>query len=197
MTKSSLPTPTPGPTSGADAAQRWLVCEPALERALGPFGNAAITRAGPNPGERVLDVGCGTGGTTMALADAVGPNGHVLGVDISAPLLLRARERAAGRRQIQFLQADAQTAAFARDQDLMFSRFGLMFFSDPLAAFRNLASALKPGGCFTFVCWRPSRTTLGSTSRSVCFARSCRRSRPRAARDPGPTPWPMTWWCTN
>jgi SAM-dependent methyltransferase len=155
VTKSSSVNPYTRPDVwNGDAAQRWLACEPALERALGPFGNAAITRAGPNPGERVLDVGCGTGGTTIALADTVGSRGQVLGVDISAPLLLRARERAAGRRQIQFLQADAQTAAFARDRDLVFSRFGLMFFSDPLAAFRNLASALKPGGCFTFVCWR-------------------------------------------
>jgi SAM-dependent methyltransferase len=155
VTRSSLANPYTRPDVwSGDAAQRWLDHEPALEQALAPFGNAAITRAGPNPGERILDVGCGTGGTTVALADAVGPRGHVLGVDISAPLLLRARERAAGRRRIQFLQADAQTAAFAPDRDLVFSRFGTMFFSDPAAAFRNLASALKPGGCFTFVCWR-------------------------------------------
>jgi SAM-dependent methyltransferase len=155
--------PTPSnPYATGDAwsgptAARWLACEAALDRVLEPFGAAALITAGLCPGERALDVGCGTGATTVAIARAVGPRGHVLGLDISAPLLRRARQRAVGQKHIRFIDADAQTATLSRDRDLVFSRFGMMFFSDPLAAFVNLAGALHPGGSLTFVCWRSFR----------------------------------------
>jgi SAM-dependent methyltransferase len=139
---------------GSEVAQRWLSFEAALDRALGPFGDAALERARVAPGERVLDVGCGTGATTVALARMVGSAGHVLGVDVAPALLQRAREHAAGWPQIELIEADAQTVVLAKDRDLVFSRFGIMFFQDATAAFRNLAGALRPGGRVTFVCWR-------------------------------------------
>jgi ubiquinone/menaquinone biosynthesis C-methylase UbiE len=139
---------------GSDVAQRWLAFETQLDRALQPFGHAALTRACPRPGERVLDVGCGTGAVTIDLAQAVGSAGHTLGLDVAPALLQRARQRAAGVPQIEFREADAQTAFLERDRDLIFSRFGVMFFSDATTAFRNLGRAARPGARLTFVCWR-------------------------------------------
>jgi SAM-dependent methyltransferase len=136
-------------------AQRWVVIEEAMDRALAPFGEAAVARARPLPAERVIDVGCGCGPSTVVLADAVGPDGRVLGVDVAAAVLERARIRLASSPQVELVQADAQTFAFTADHDLVFSRFGVMFFADSTVAFRNLASALRPGGRLTFVCWRP------------------------------------------
>lgn len=139
---------------GREVATRWLAFEATLDRALAPFGDAALALARPGPGDRVIDVGCGTGSTTAALAVAVGPAGKVLGVDVSPLLLARARERTAWRPQIDFRQDDAQTTRFDGGHQLVYSRFGVMFFADPAAAFANLASALGPGGRMTFVCWR-------------------------------------------
>jgi SAM-dependent methyltransferase len=137
-----------------EAAGRWLALEEAMDRALEPFGAAALTRARAEPGERVLDVGCGCGATTIALARAVGEHGHALGIDISAPLLARARARGAGLPQLELCEGDAATAALPQDRTLLFSRFGLMFFRARRAAFHNLARALRPGGRLAFVCWR-------------------------------------------
>jgi SAM-dependent methyltransferase len=135
-------------------ATRWLAFEAEHDRVNGPFGTAALVRARPLAGERVLDVGCGCGATSLALADAVGPGGHVLGIDVSSPLLDRARERSAALPHVEYQLADAQTAALPPNRDLIFSRFGLMFFRDPASAFHNLAGALRPQGRLVFVCWR-------------------------------------------
>jgi SAM-dependent methyltransferase len=137
-----------------EIAERWVAIEDAMDRALAPFGEAALSRAQARSGERVVDVGCGCGPSTTALADAVGAGGRVLGVDIAAPVLERARLRLAGRPQVELIQADAQSCSFTADHDLVFSRFGVMFFADPAVAFRNLASALRSGGRLVFVCWR-------------------------------------------
>jgi SAM-dependent methyltransferase len=118
----------------------------------------ATLALGPRAGERLLDVGCGTGAATLELARRVGPTGSVTGIDISAPMLAVAREHAveSGASQATFVQADAQTHAFApASLDGVFSRFGVMFFADPTAAFRNLRMALRPGGRMAFVCWQP------------------------------------------
>jgi SAM-dependent methyltransferase len=108
------------------------------------------------PGESVLDVGCGLGPTTIELAKMVGPGGRAVGLDVSAQMIELARQRAAGQSNIEFIADDAVTHSFtARFADLLFSRFGVMFFGDPVAAFANLRNALKPGGRLLFACWRP------------------------------------------
>ena len=120
-----------------------------------PLGRIAIERLGVGAGARVLDVGCGCGQTLLQLAERVGPSGHVLGVDISPPMLARARERVAGRPTIALALGDAQTYAFAPGAfDALYSRFGVMFFDDPRAAFRNLRAAVRSGGRLSFVCWQ-------------------------------------------
>jgi SAM-dependent methyltransferase len=125
-----------------------------MDRALEQFGRGALISAQPRKGERVVDVGCGCGATTLALAQAVGPTGSVLGVDVSAPMLARARQRAREVAWITLVEADAATYAFEPRADLLFSRFGVMFFADPTAAFSNLRRALTPHGRLAFICWR-------------------------------------------
>jgi SAM-dependent methyltransferase len=115
-----------------------------------------MARAALQPGERVLDVGCGCGDTTVELARRVAPGGSVLGIDISAPMLARARQHAAAEGvTARFELADAQTQALPpASVDVLFSRFGVMFFADPVAAFTNLRGALRRGGRLAFVCWQ-------------------------------------------
>jgi SAM-dependent methyltransferase len=137
------------------AGKTWAEFQDALDRQVGPLGARVIEILAPAAGERFLDIGCGCGETTLELAKRVGPSGAVLGVDISQPMLAVARERAAGVAQASFLQADAQAHPFeAGAYDAIHSRFGVMFFQDPVAAFANLRRALKPGGRLAFVCWR-------------------------------------------
>jgi SAM-dependent methyltransferase len=115
-----------------------------------------LAASAPEPGEAVLDVGCGAGDSTFALARAVAPSGHALGLDLSAPLVARAEERRRelGLGNVGFELGDAQDHAFAPGGfDLAASRFGIMFFADPVAAFRNIATGLKPGGRMVFVAW--------------------------------------------
>jgi SAM-dependent methyltransferase len=137
------------------AGKTWAEYQDALDRQIEPLGARVMEVLAPAPGERVLDIGCGCGQTTLELARRVGPSGAVVGVDISQPMLAVARERAAGAPQASFLEADAQTHPFeAGAFDAIHSRFGVMFFQDPVAAFANLRRALKPGGRLGFLCWR-------------------------------------------
>ena len=135
-------------------APRWIEQEAMLDAQIAPLGLAVIERAKVARGERVLDVGCGCGQTTLQLAERVGATGCVLGVDVSAPMLGRARERAKGLANVRFENADAQTWRSAERFDLAFSRFGVMFFADPEAAFANLRGALRREGRLAFVCWQ-------------------------------------------
>lgn len=141
-----------------DAAGRtWAELQDLLDRLLAPFVEPLMEAAAPRPGERVLDIGCGAGGTTLAVARRVQPGGLALGVDISGPLVEAARARAAadGSAQAAFVQADAQTYAFEpEDFDAVVSRFGVMFFDDPEAAFANIRRSVRPGGRLAFVAWR-------------------------------------------
>lgn len=142
----------------ATASAKWIDNHAELDARIGPLGRLAIDRAAPQPGERVLDVGCGCGATSLELAERVGREGVVLGVDVSAPMLELAHRRAAeaGLGALRFECADAQTHAFASGGfDAAVSRFGVMFFEDPTAAFANLRRGLRPGGRLAFVCWRP------------------------------------------
>jgi len=116
-----------------------------------PLGRLQIA-----PGAKVLDVGCGWGDTAIALARKVGPTGTVMGLDCCNAFLEKGRNdaRAAGLPNVSFVEADVQTYRFAPEYDLCFSRFGMMFFSNPVAAMRNVRSALKPGATLMFVTWR-------------------------------------------
>lgn len=139
------------------AGPTWVAQHEMLTQQLRPLGDLAMARAEIAAGDRVLDVGCGGGDTSIEIARRAGPSGFVLGVDISAPMLGRAREEArlSGAENVRFEIADAQTADLpGAPFDKLFSRFGVMFFSDPVAAFTNLRRALRPGARLTFVCWR-------------------------------------------
>jgi SAM-dependent methyltransferase len=115
-----------------------------------------LARSAVVQGERALEIGCGTGAATIPFAEAVGERGRVVGIDISEPMLAGARKRIteSGLRNVTLLQADAQTHRFEPDSfDLITSRFGVMFFADPNAAFGNLLPALRPAGRLCFACW--------------------------------------------
>jgi SAM-dependent methyltransferase len=138
--------------------QRWADRQPTQDIVLAPVADVLIDRAKIKTGERVIDVGCGAGATTIAFANKVGPTGHVLGVDISAPMLERARQVAPPGAPIEFLLADATVYPFApAGFDLLASRFGVMFFAEPALSFANLRKALKPSGRLAFACWREPR----------------------------------------
>jgi SAM-dependent methyltransferase len=138
-------------------APRWIRFQRALDAQLGMLGERAMDRGAVGPGDRVLDVGCGCGGTTLVLAGRVGPTGSVVGVDVAAAMLDvgRAAAEAAGLRNVAFETADVQEDAFTAGAfDIVFSRFGVMFFTEPVTAFTNLRSALRRGGRLSFVCWQ-------------------------------------------
>uniref|UniRef100_UPI00057805AC class I SAM-dependent methyltransferase n=1 Tax=Bradyrhizobium japonicum TaxID=375 RepID=UPI00057805AC len=129
------------------SGQRWADRHAAQESLLGPIADVLIDRARPKPGERVLDVGCGSGATTFAFAKAVAPDGFALGLDVSDPMLSQARAFAPKGLPLDFVLADATVHPFEPVSfDLLASRFGVMFFADPVASFTNLRRALKPSG---------------------------------------------------
>jgi SAM-dependent methyltransferase len=136
----------------ADAWERRI---DALGAFSDDYGFAAMDALAVAPGERVLDVGCGPGTTTVDLAGRVGPTGEVVGADISPRMVEAATRRAAGVANVRFVVADAQTGDFDVAFDALYSRFGVMFFPDPAAAFANLAGALRPGGRLAFAVWGP------------------------------------------
>ena len=143
-----------------ETGRNWVTHDALMETMLQPLGESVIDTLAPQPGEHVLDIGCGCGHTSLSLADRVGAGGSVTGVDISAPMLAvagqLATERNAERTSIQFLEADAQTHSFEPERyDVVFSRFGVMFFEDPVAAFANIRSALRTSGRLAFCCWQP------------------------------------------
>lgn len=128
------------------------------DRILAPVADVLLAAAAPSPGSQILDIGCGCGVTSLAAASRVGDDGTVTGVDLSVPMLdvARRRARAAGATNISFVPGDVQTHEFAPNSiDLVISRFGTMFFSDPLAAFANVRTALRPGGRLCLATWQP------------------------------------------
>jgi SAM-dependent methyltransferase len=137
--------------------ETWVAMQDRLDGQIQPLGQAVMDGLELKPGERVVDIGCGCGQTTVALAERVGAAGSVVGVDISRPMLAAARRRIAehGLAQASVIEADAQTFAFeAEGFDAVFSRFGVMFFADPTAAFANILKGLRHGGRLGFLCWR-------------------------------------------
>ena len=136
------------------AGEKWAAEQAALDRAMTAIADHLLASAKIDLGARVLDVGCGCGTVTLRASSATGPTGFVVGVDISSPMIMRARQQASGRGNIQYVLADASTESFDASFDLVISRFGVMFFADPVRAFGNIRSALKPGGRLVFACWR-------------------------------------------
>jgi SAM-dependent methyltransferase len=133
----------------------WAEVREPLEQQLAPLGRKALAALAPRPGERVLDIGCGWGETALELARAVAPDGTVVGIDLSAAVLALAPQTAKGCERVRFVQGDAQVFPFEPASfDAAFSRFGVMFFADPAAAFLNIHRGLKPNGRLAFVCWR-------------------------------------------
>ena len=139
------------------AGEHWVAEQARYDRINGGFGDRVVEVLAPRSGERVLDVGCGNGALSLAIGAMVAPGGSVLGLDLSGPMLAAATARARRARltNVSFEHADAQVyplpeAAF----DAIVSRFGVMFFDDPQAAFANLARGLRPGGRLVFACWR-------------------------------------------
>ncbi len=135
----------------------WVRQQHQYDMMLAGFGSAALETLDAKPGERIIDIGCGTGTTSLAIAEAVGPSGAVLGCDIAQTMIDAARSRGAGLTQLSFEVKDAQTDDLAGGTafDAMFSRYGVMFFADPIAAFANIGASVRSGGRLTFVCWQP------------------------------------------
>jgi SAM-dependent methyltransferase len=158
-TDSNSHTLTPDDWSGSQG-ERWLANLDRLESMIEPIGDALIARAGLAPGERVLDIGCGGGATTRAIATLVGPEGEALGIDVAPMLVAEAERRAAahGIANARFLCADAASVTLEDAPfDRLVSRFGSMFFDEPVAAFANLHALLKPGARIDLAVWGPPR----------------------------------------
>lgn len=171
------------------AGEKWTHNQESQDQLVAGYGERALAAADLQSGERVIDVGCGCGTTTFAIARAIGPGGGVTGVDIARQMLARARDRAAEVPElpVTFIEGDASVHSFDEAAaDAVFSRFGVMFFNNPNDAFANFARALRPGGRLAFVCWRGLdenewvRTPLGAASRLAEFAK------PGVPRVPGP-----------
>ncbi len=137
---------------------RWAENHDRHDALLRPISERLIALADARPGEYVLDVGCGSGATTLDLALRVAPEGEALGIDVSEVLLRRARERAPEDLPARFVRADATIYEPPPGEiDLVASRFGVMFFADPARAFANLRTGMKAGGRLAFACWRAAR----------------------------------------
>lgn len=168
---------------------KWVALADRIHDQIAPIGALAIERAAAASGEHVLDVGCGCGQTSIELARRVGETGAVLGIDISGPMLEDARRRKelAGLPQLAFLQADAQVHAFeAQSFDVLFSRFGVMFFEDPVRAFSNLRNALKREGRLCFVCWQAITRNPWMLTPAQAAAQHIELTPPADPNAPGP-----------
>ncbi len=180
----------------ANAAQRrywselggphWVERQDVFDTMIAPHGGAVLELLDPQPGERVLDVGCGFGTTALEVAQSVGSDGWVHGVDLSSVMIERAQQRAAdsAMTNVSFEIGDAQVDTLAPHEphDAAVSRFGVMFFDDPIAAFANIRAAVRPGGRLAFVCWQgPAANRFFTLGASLIRA---------ALTDPPPAPDP-------
>lgn len=169
------------------AGERWASQQAVQDTIFIPVTELLIEHAGPKSGERVIDVGCGCGDTSIAFGNRVGPSGHVLGVDISEQMLARAREVAPANLPVEFALADATTYPFTEGAaDLLVSRFGVMFFADPVRSFANLRKGLRRGGRLTFICWRGPKENPWLMVPLQAVYRHVPRLPPVGPEDPGP-----------
>ncbi|MGY3137409.1 SAM-dependent methyltransferase [Bradyrhizobium sp. USDA 4501] len=167
--------------------QRWATRQAAQDIVLQPVLDLLIDRAAPKAGERVVDVGCGSGASSFALAAKVAPTGHVLGVDVSEPMLTRARQSAPQGLPVEFALADATIYPFVSESfDLLASRFGVMFFADPVTSFANLRKAMKPTGRLAFVCWQEPRENPFFMTPLAAVYKHVPKLPPLGPEDPGP-----------
>lgn len=142
-----------------EAGERWAIEDERMAGLLEPIAMRLLEQLAPRQGLHAIDIGCGGGSQSVLLAERLGDAGQVLGVDVSGPLLNVARQRAealpSGCAKLAFLQADASSYSFdPASADLLFSRFGVMFFDDPVTAFTNLRTALREDGRLGFCCWQ-------------------------------------------
>ena len=167
--------------------KRWTDRQAEQDVLLEPVKQALIERAGARAAERVIDVGCGCGSTSLAFASEVGPTGFVLGIDISGPMLARARELAPREAPVDFVLADATVYPFdPQSFDLLVSRFGVMFFAEPAVSFANLRRALRPSGRLAFACWREPRENPWMMTPVQAVYQHVPRPPPPGPDDPGP-----------
>jgi len=169
--------------------ERWVAKRQEIDRLVVPFGDAALKAAAPQRGERAIDIGCGCGETTIEIARMVGAAGSVLGIDVSQPMLAVARSRGAlaNCAHLAFRDGDASEAALPANTDLLFSRFGVMFFSQPAPAFTHMRKSLRAGGRCVFVCWRaPRDNPWAMTPLSVARAAMGITPAPADPNAPGP-----------
>jgi ubiquinone/menaquinone biosynthesis C-methylase UbiE len=167
--------------------RRWADRDALQESLFAPVTRALLDRARLSSGERVIDVGCGCGATTLEIAALVGPSGRALGLDVSELMLAQARERAPAGAAVDFLLADATTHPFApRWANLLFSRFGVMFFADPALAFANLRTGLARGGRLTFACWREAKLNPWQMVALKAACKHVPRLPELGPEDPGP-----------
>jgi len=170
----------------AEGGMRWSTRAALTERVFAPLTGGLLARAGVQPDDRIVDIGCGCGGTSFALARTA-QAGSVLGVDVSRPMLAVARTRAQreGVRNVFFVEADASAYGFDPTFTLATSQFGVMFFDDPGAAFANIRRALHRGR-LTFMCWRPLRENAWQTVPSAAVDGILPPAKPADPLGPGP-----------
>jgi ubiquinone/menaquinone biosynthesis C-methylase UbiE len=158
----AAPAALKGEDWAGEMGARWLASLDRFEGMIAPIGAALLSRADYAPGERVLDLGCGGGATTLAIADMVGPEGAAVGLDVAPMLIERATARAAAAGSpARFVCADAATATLDEPPfDRLFSRFGSMFFEEPVPAFANLRRLLTPGARIDLAVWAHPRDNL-------------------------------------
>src|SRR6202165_1808175 len=167
--------------------QHWAARQQTQDALLAPVSDILIDRAKAKAGERIVDVGCGCGATSVALAQRVGPAGHVLGIDISAPMLVRARQIAPAGLPVDFVLADATVYPFEPASfDLLVSRFGVMFFADPALSFANMRRGLRPSARLVFACWREPRENPWLMTRLQAVYKHAPKLPQPGPEDPGP-----------
>ena len=179
------------------AGPTWVDAQERMDAMLAPLTEVALTAANVQPGERVIDVGCGCGDTSLQMAQA---GASVWGIDISAPMLARARERASAdlAGELRFSEADAASANLTPDHHLVFSRFGVMFFSDPVGAFANLRSGLNGTGRLSFICWqKPRDNPWMSTAGAAIQHHLPEPDTPPTRARPAPLRLPTATTCTT
>ncbi len=176
----------------SEATRRWVTEQTRIDRLMAKITDAALAAADPKTGENVLDIGCGTGTTTLRLSEAVGPTGRVLGIDISEQQLGLTRQRVATARarNVELVLDDAATHTFPPATfDLAFSRFGVMFFADPVAAFGNIRGAMKSGGRLLLAVFRSGSENPWATAVVAAISHLVPPPPPPGPEDPRQFSW--------